>query len=107
MLLRTKRLIADVEITFLTRIEVYISSYNVSIQYSSQQHGKQHILWWLSGHRHSINFHELIACQKTFIYHGLQMNRGNYLFSEKHFKSTGNTDFLGPSLGGAESGFKK
>lgn len=34
------------------------------------------------------------------------MNRGNYVFSEKHFKSGDTSDFWGTSLTGAESGFK-
>ncbi len=68
----------------------------MSIQYASQQYGKQHILWWLSGHRHSINSQELIACQKTLIYHGLQMNRGNYLFLRNISKAPAPQIFWGP-----------
>lgn len=82
----TKRAFADVQITFLTRVWAWISRHNVSIYYSSQKYGKLHILWRLSGHCHNINSGELIAWQKTFFHHGLQMNRGNYLFFWETFQ---------------------
>lgn len=53
-----------------------------------------------------INSQELIPCRKTLIYYGEEMNREERFSFRETFQMHLTSDFLGPRLTGAESGFK-